>query len=238
MKNNQLLINGLCELGIQVSDNMIDQFSKYYEMLIEWNQKINLTAITEEVEVIQKHFLDSVLSIKEFDFSRVDQMIDVGTGAGFPAIPLKIIHPQLKIVLLDSLNKRIQFLNTVADHLELKAIECIHSRAEDLAKQKDYRGAFDVCVSRAVSNLSTLSEYCLPFVKNEGCFIAYKSENSGEEIELAKKAISVLGGNIQSIQNYKIPTTNITRTIVKIQKVKETPNAYPRKAGKPLKKPL
>ena len=228
---------GLESLNITLSEKQMEQFLTFYELLVEWNGFMNLTAITEFEEVVQKHFLDSLALIKACDLK--DQtLIDVGTGAGFPGIPLKIAFPELNVTLLDSLNKRINFLNTVIDTLELKKVETIHGRAEDFAKNKDYREKFDLCVSRAVSNLTTLSEYCLPFVKVNGSFISYKSEKLTEELKEAEKAIAILGGQVGDQVELTLPDSDIYRNLLIINKTKNTPGKYPRKAGLPSKEPL
>ena len=183
-------------LGIKLNEKQIKQFLTYYEMLVEWNSFMNLTAITEFEDVMKKHFIDSISLIKAYDISKPVNVIDVGTGAGFPGLALKIAYPNLKITLLDSLNKRIQFLNEVIQKLQLEEITTIHGRAEDYSKREEYREKFDLCVSRAVANLSTLSEYCLPYVKKGGYFVSYKSEKVSEEIIIAENAIKILGGNI------------------------------------------
>ncbi|MCR5703991.1 MAG: 16S rRNA (guanine(527)-N(7))-methyltransferase RsmG [Eubacterium sp.] len=234
----ELFLDGLNQLEIDFSEKQISQFLHYYEMLIETNKVMNLTAITEFDEVIVKHFLDSLLVVKDFDLKNVDSLIDVGTGAGFPGIPIKIMFPHIRVVLLDSLNKRLKFLNQVIEKLQLEDISTVHGRAEDLAKQKEYREGFDLCVSRAVANLSTLSEYCIPFMKKNGMFISYKSSTSEEEIESASKAINVLGGKILSIKEIHLPCSDVERVFVDITKVKNTPGKYPRKAGLPSKEPI
>ena len=228
---------GLESLGIVLSEKQMEQFLTFYELLVEWNSFMNLTAITEFEEVVQKHFLDSLALIKAYDLK--DQtLIDVGTGAGFPGIPLKIAFPELNVTLLDSLNKRINFLNTVIETLGLKKVETIHGRAEDFAKNKDYREKYDICVSRAVSNLTTLSEYCLPFVKVNGSFISYKSEKLTEELKEAEKAISILGGQVGDQIELTLPDSDIYRNLLIINKTKNTSGKYPRKAGLPAKEPL
>ena len=228
------------ELEILLSDNQKEQFFRYYEMLIEWNKVMNLTAITEISDVITKHFADSLLlvkaipNIKELPY----YCIDVGTGAGFPGIPLKIAFPQLKFVLLDSLNKRVGFLNAVINELRLENITAVHGRAEDLAHNAEYRESFDLCVSRAVANMSTLSEYCLPFVKTGGLFIPYKSGKIEEEKNTAVLAINKLGGNMESVISLLLPGSDVERTFIPVKKVKATQKKYPRKAGLPSKEPL
>lgn len=236
------------QLHIELSEKQIDQFIRYYEILIEWNSFMNLTAITDFDEVFKKHFIDSLSLIKAEKYilkfygkgfqKDPISIIDVGTGAGFPGIPLKIAFPNLKITLLDSLNKRVQFLNEVIAQLGLKDITAVHGRAEDFAKNKDFRDSFDICVSRAVANMSTLSEYCIPFVKLNGLFIPYKSEKITEELANANNALSVLGGKVVDQIDYTLPDSDYYRNIVIVQKEKETPNKYPRKAGLPSKEPL
>lgn len=226
------------ELGINLSEVQIEQFITYYEMLTEWNQFMNLTAITEYNEVMKKHFIDSISLCRVFDVSKSISCIDVGTGAGFPGLALKIAYPGLQITLLDSLNKRVQFLEAVIKELSLTGIQAIHGRAEDLAKPGGIRESFDLCVSRAVANLSTLSEYCLPFVKKDGYFISYKSEKVTEEMSAAQNALSILGGRIKEQVEFMLPDSNIYRCLLVIEKKKVTPKSYPRKAGLPSKAPL
>ncbi len=226
------------ELGISLTDEQIRQFLRYYELLIEWNEKINLTAITEYQDVMKKHFIDSISLVKACDLNQEIRLIDVGTGAGFPGLALKIAFPNLEVTLLDSLNKRILFLEAVVRELGLSKVETVHGRAEDLARQKPFRETFDLCVSRAVANLSTLSEYCLPFVKTGGQFISYKSEKISEEIENAEKAIRILGGRVERQVEFCLPASDIYRNLSVIKKVKETDMRYPRKAGVPGRTPL
>lgn len=228
----------LQEWGIVLSEKQVRQFLTYYEMLTEWNQVMNLTAITEYDEVLKKHFVDSLSLSLAFTLSDSLSLIDVGTGAGFPGLPLKIAYPELKITLLDSLNKRIEFLNAVIEKLGLQDIEAVHGRAEDFARNASYRERFDLCVSRAVANLTTLSEYCLPFVKTGGCFVSYKSEKVGEEIRQAEKAIALLGGSPEKQIEFYLPDSDIYRNLVMIQKKAASPKKYPRKAGLPSKEPL
>lgn len=230
--------NDLKKLGVTLSECQIEQFLQYYEMLAEWNEVMNLTAITEYDDVMKKHFVDSVSLIKAYDVSKESTVIDVGTGAGFPGLALKIAFPELKITLLDSLNKRIQFLNEVIEQLGLSGVETVHGRAEDFAKPGKLRESFDLCVSRAVANLSTLSEYCLPFVKVGGQFISYKSEKVTEEAAAAGNAIKLLGGSINGQIEFKLPDSDIYRNLFIIDKVQETPKKFPRKAGLPGKEPL
>lgn len=228
----------LKELGIILSSQQMQQFLIYYEMLVEWNQMMNLTAITEYHDVMKKHFVDSVSLVKAFDITKNASVIDVGTGAGFPGLALKIAYPNLEVTLLDSLNKRIQFLDAVIEKLGLSGVKTIHGRAEDFAKPGKLRETFDLCVSRAVANLSTLSEYCLPFVKVGGQFISYKSEKITEEIASAENAIRILGGEVYGQVEFQLPDSDIYRNLFIIDKIKETPKKYPRKAGLPSKEPL
>ena len=235
---SQLFESKLNALDIALTNRQQEQFVKFYELLVEWNKVMNLTGITEYEEVNEKHFVDSLSLVQAIDVNKVETVIDVGTGAGFPGIPLKITFPHLKIVLLDSLNKRINFLNTVIDVLGLTEITTIHGRAEDYAKQTEYREQFDLCVSRAVANLSTLSEYCLPYVKTGGMFIPYKSGEIDDEVQQAKKAIHTLGGKLDEVIKFQLPGTEINRSFVKIHKIQNTAKRYPRKAGMPAKEPL
>ncbi len=225
-------------LGISLTEKQIRQFLRYYELLIEWNEKVNLTAITEYHDVMKKHFIDSISLTKACDVNQSIRVIDVGTGAGFPGLALKIAFHDLQVTLLDSLNKRISFLRVVIEELGLNGVEAVHGRAEDLAKQGQFRESFDLCVSRAVANLSTLSEYCLPFVKVGGQFISYKSEKITEELKYAGKAIEILGGKVERQVEFQLPESDIYRNLFVIKKVKETAMKYPRKAGMPSKAPL
>lgn len=232
--------NDLKEFQIEINDGKLDQFSTYYELLTEWNSFMNLTAITKFDEVLKKHFVDSISLAKAFPDIKDKEytLIDVGTGAGFPGIPLKIVFPKMKVVLLDSLNKRVSFLNEVIDQLQLSDTEALHGRAEDYAKKKEYRESFDICVSRAVANLSILSEYCIPFVKPGGFFVSYKSEKITEEFENAVNAIKILGGQYDRQVEFNLPGSDIYRNLFMIKKTGITPNRYPRKAGLPSKEPL
>lgn len=226
------------QLGIRLSEQQLEQFQCYYERLIEKNKVMNLTAITEYEEVVDKHFIDSILlgSVKELSGKK--RVIDVGTGAGFPGIPLKIVYPELEITLLDSLNKRVKFLDEVIEELGLTGIQAVHSRAEDLAQDAAHRQQYDICVSRAVANLATLSEYCIPFVKQGGYFISYKSTQIEEELKQAKKAVQVLGGTLEQVETVQIPGTTIERQFVMIRKTGTTPKKFPRKAGTASKTPI
>lgn len=238
MRNVDNFRKSLEQLQIELTDKQIRQFLQYYEILIEWNSFMNLTGITEYNEVVNKHFIDSLSLIKVLDVSKSVNVLDMGTGAGFPGIPLKIAFPNLKIVLLDSLNKRIKFLNEVILRLNLENITAIHGRAEDFGKNPLYREQFDLVVSRAVANLTTLSEYCIPYVKKDGYFISYKSGTIQEELEQSKRAIKILGAKLTKVETFILPETEIERSLVMIQKKKETPNIYPRSAGKPSKEPI
>ena len=220
----------------KINDNQELKFKKYLNLLVEWNNKINLTSITEENDIILKHFIDS-LTASEYipDNSKI---IDIGTGAGFPGIPLKIYNETYNITLLDSLNKRVNFLNTVIEELELKNISAIHGRAEEFGHNTLYREKYDIAISRAVSNLSTLVEYMLPFIKKDGLCICMKGPNIKEEIDNSKNALKRLGGKIIKIEEFNLPNTDIKRNIIIIKKILNTDNKYPRKAGIPNKNPL
>lgn len=224
------------DLGVRFLVEQTEQFFEYMNLLIEWNEKINLTAITDPEEIILKHFIDSITILK--DIPDNSKIVDVGTGAGFPGIPLSIMNPSLKITLVDSLNKRLIFLQEVVDKLKLKNIEIVHARAEEFGQNKKYRESFDISTSRAVANLSTLSEYLIPLVKINGKVISMKAAEAQEEIDEAKKAIEVLGGTIEKIDEFNLPQSDIGRTIIIIRKNKQTPSKYPRKPGTPSKEPI
>ena len=230
--------NGLQQLHIALSEKQMEQFLQYYELLVEKNKVMNLTAITEFDEVVEKHFLDSVSLTQQLDLHQPLKVLDLGTGAGFPGIPLKIVFPELEITLMDSLNKRVLFLQDVISSLQLENIEAVHGRAEEAARNKKYRESFDLCVSRAVANISTLSEYCLPFVKIGGSFISYKSSTIEDELKDGKKGIAILGGKVKDVYKFTLPDSKLQRSFVIIEKEKKTPKAYPRKAGTPSKDPL
>lgn len=251
--DNKLLKEQLKKIDVELSDVQHQQLDRYYEILVEWNEFMNLTGITEYDEVNQKHFVDSLvlkLPLKLIEDAEVKtcfekvlnksdiKLIDVGTGAGFPGLPIKIAYPNVSVVLLDSLNKRIKFLTEVITQLGLTGIEAVHGRAEEAARNKAYREQFDISVSRAVANLASLVEYNLPFVRVGGYFVAYKSGNVDEEIEAAKKAVSVLGGKIDAVCRFNLPDSDIERSLVLIRKVKNTSGKYPRKAGLPTKEPI
>lgn len=233
---SKYVMDVLEQSGITIREDQAGKLEKYYESLVEWNKVMNLTAVTAFDEVVKKHFADSLTLYRVMDPHSIGSLIDVGTGAGFPGLPLAIVYPEIKVTLLDSLNKRIRFLQTVADELELKNVTAIHERAEEGARQKALRENFDVAVSRAVANLSTLTEYCLPFVKCGGSFIAYKSVKIDEELPSAEKALKILGGKCREAEAFRL--FDMERTLVVIEKIKKTPGAYPRKAGTPSKSPL
>ena len=235
--------NHMDALHITLSERQYGQFIRYYELLTEWNSFMNLTAITDYEEVVLKHFTDSLSLVKAFEehsflSEKEYSVMDIGTGAGFPAIPLKLAFPNLRITMLDSLQKRIKFLNEVIAQLELKNITALHGRAEDAARKTELRESFDLCVSRAVARLSTLSEYCLPFVKKEGYFIPYKSEKTESELAEAERALSVLGGHVVREVDFCLPSSDMYRKLIVIKKCAETPKKFPRKAGLPSKEPL
>ena len=233
---NEKMKESLKELNIELSEKQLNQFYNYMNILIEWNKVMNLTNITEPEEIIQKHFVDSLTILKSIKEN--DSIIDVGTGAGFPGIPIKIVFPETRITLLDSLNKRIKFLEEVINKLELKNIETIHGRAEEVAHNKKYREKYDIAIARAVAPLNVLSEYLLPFVKIGGYAICMKGVKGKEEAEEGKNAIKILGGEITSSREFNLPNTEMARTIIEIEKIKNTEKKYPRKAGTPTKMPL
>lgn len=233
-----LLVDGAKQLGIDLSDRQVEQFMRYKELLQEWNEKMNLTAITEDREVMTKHFLDCMTINKALDMNNQKTVIDIGTGAGFPGLVIKIAFPHLDVTLVDALKKRLNFLEVVIEELGLTGIKCVHSRAEDLGKNKAYREGFDICASRAVANLAVLSEYTLPFVKVDGYLIALKGQRLDEELEQGQKAIEILGGKLEEVVHTGVPFTDLNHKIAKIKKVKPTATKYPRKAGEPTKAPL
>ena len=238
MEERGLLIEGAAILGLSLSEEQVNQLLRYKELLLEWNQKLNLTAITDHKEIITKHFLDCLTVNQAIKLENVNSLVDIGTGAGFPGLVIKIAYPHIDITLVDSLNKRLNFLNEVIKELKLEKVRCIHSRAEDLGKREEYREVFDMCASRAVANLAVLSEYTLPFVKQGGYLIALKGQKLDEEIQQGEKAIHILGGKLEEIVDAQVPFTDLNHRIAKIIKVKKTGRQYPRKAGDPAKSPL
>lgn len=251
--------SGLKALNLELSEAQIGQFLTYYEMLVKKNKVMNLTTITDFESVVEKHFLDSLSLVEAVSMEHKKEveknnslfgflleepkkqnicLLDLGTGAGFPGIPLKIAFPDLNVVLMDSLNKRILFLKDVIEALGLQGIEAVHGRAEEMARKKEYRAEFDLCVSRAVANLASLSEYCIPFVKEGGCFISYKSGDVEEELEVSKNAVKLLGGKVRDVVKFSLPNTDMGRSLIVVKKLKATPKTYPRKAGTPSKEPL
>ncbi|MCG8539356.1 MAG: 16S rRNA (guanine(527)-N(7))-methyltransferase RsmG [Clostridia bacterium] len=238
MESKDILRQGLKEIGLDADDKMINKFLKFKDLLIEWNRKMNLTGITEENQIMIKHFLDSLTCLTTGVIGNDMKIIDVGTGAGFPGIPLKVYHDNLDITLLDSLKKRVRYLEVVCQELGLEGVRVLHGRAEDYGNKEGYRERYDLAVARAVAELSVLCEYCLPFVKVNGYFIAQKGPRVYEEVSKSKKAVDVLGGKIIDTIEVKLPFTDIEHTLVIIKKIRLTPKKYPRKAGTPSKKPL
>jgi 16S rRNA (guanine527-N7)-methyltransferase len=237
-ENIDHLIEDCSALGITLSPEQIEQFCTYYQLLYDWNKVMNLTAITEPEEVIKKHFIDSLSIVKSKQFTKVMSMMDIGTGAGFPGIPIKIVFPNIQVTLLDSLGKRINFLNEVIEKLHLKHIKAYHGRAEDYGRMPNLREQFDLCVSRAVASLPTLLEYGLPFVKPDGYFIAYKSEKIRDEMINTEKMINVLGGDTPELIIFDLPNSNLKRVLYLVHKIKKVPDIFPRKPGIPLKNPM
>lgn len=238
MQYFDLMSEACHSVGVELTEDKYNKFMKYKELLQEWNEKVNLTAITDDEGIIKKHFIDSIKAYSLDEFKKAKNVIDVGTGAGFPGIPLAIIRDDLKVTLLDSLNKRVNFLDLVIAQLELKNIGTIHSRAEDAARKDDFREKYDIATSRAVANMSVLSELCLPYVKVGGNFIALKGPAVEEELSSAKNAISSLGGKLTEVKRIDIEDTELQHNLVVINKVKETSNIYPRKAGIISKNPI
>ena len=232
------LVRGIEDLNIELTKEQIDSFVLYKEMLKEWNQKINITSITDDVEIDIKHFLDSLTPLSTNLLDGRKKIIDVGTGGGFPGLPLKIYNKELEVTLLDSLNKRIIYLNEVIKSLGLEGIEALHGRAEELGRKEDYREQYDICISRAVASLDTLSEYCMPFVKKGGYFISMKGPNVEEELKDSEKAIKILGGKIINTEILTLPESDIRHSLIVIKKINETPTKYPRAGGKPRNNPL
>ena len=238
MADYTVLEQELSSYGMTLTEKQKEQFTTFYQAMVEKNKVMNLTAITEWEEVLLKHFCDSATLLRCIELGKEQSLIDVGTGAGFPGIPLKILFPEVEMTLMDSLQKRIHFLEEVRDLLGLEKLQLLHGRAEEAGRQKDLREHFDVCVSRAVSQLSVLAEYSLPFVKVGGVFVSYKSADCEEEVEAAKKAIHILGGEIKEVKRFTLPGSDMGRALVVIRKVSHTSGKYPRKAGTPAKMPL
>lgn len=234
----QLLTDGCEKLGIQLTEKQKQQFHRYYQLLMEWNRHVNLTSVTEYADVMVKHFLDSLCMVKLMDMHTAGNVMDVGSGAGFPGIPLKIIFPDMQLTLLDSLNKRIQFLEALQDELGLEGVLAIHGRAEDMGRDRKYREKFDLCISRAVAKLPVLSEYCIPLVCVGGSFVAYKSGKVQAELESSQEAIRRLGGSLGEEKRFTVPESDMERTLIQIKKIRKTPGKYPRKSGMPGKMPL
>lgn len=232
------LSEALAMNGIQLTDRAREQFETYYRLLIEWNERMNLTAITEYDEVFEKHFYDSITPAFYFDFTKVDRLVDVGAGAGFPSLPLKIVYPHLHVTIIDSLNKRITFLRQLTEQLGLTDVQFVHGRAEELGHHKELRESFPLVLARAVARMPVLLELCLPFAKVGGAFIAYKGSSAEEEIRDAEKALKLLGGSIGKKQQLQLPSVQSNRMIIWVDKVKPTPKTYPRKPGTPNKSPI
>lgn len=230
--NKEILIKGADSLNMQLSERQIQQFSEYSRLLVEWNEKMNLTAVTDPDGISVKHFLDSILPLSYIKIKENVSIADIGTGAGFPGIPIKIMREDTVLTLVDSLNKRINFLKTVSDEIGLENTECIHGRAEELARKSEFRDSFDVVVSRAVANMTVLCEYCLPFVKKGGMFVALKADNAMDEINSAKSMIGNLGGEIEEVISAALPMSDMTRTLVVVRKKDDTPKQFPRRSDK------
>ncbi len=234
----KLLTDGCRSFGITLNQQQTDQFLQYYHLLVDWNARINLTSITEFQDVLVKHFLDSLSAVRALKMFHVKHLMDIGSGAGFPGIPLKIVFPHLQVTLLDSLNKRIRFLSELTVDLNLSDVELIHGRAEQYAKCSQYRESYDLCVSRAVAPLNVLTEFCLPYVSVGGYFLAYKSGDAALELEKAQTAIKKLGGMVHHVDVFQLPDSDYSRSLILIQKECSTPVIYPRKEGIPSKRPL
>ncbi len=232
------LQNALEQLNIPYTEETLEKYRLYMEGIIEWNEKVNLTSITDKDEFIKLHFVDSIMSVPTEEFQKANKIIDVGTGGGFPGIPLALAAPDKEFVLMDSLNKRIKIINQLCEEIGITNVTAVHARAEELAKNKAHRQNYDLCVSRAVANLSTLSEYCLPFIKQGGWFLSYKGPDTDKELADAKKAIKILGGQIDREELAALESSGLEHKIIFIKKVKDTPAKYPRKAGTPSKEPL
>ncbi len=232
------LKEAIMEMGLECSQRQADKFELYMRGVLDWNEKVNLTRITERDEFIVKHFLDSVVCCVREEFKRAEKIIDIGTGAGFPGIPLAILYPEKSFVLMDSLAKRLKIIDELCAEIGISNVRTVHARAEELARNKQHREKYDLCVSRAVANMAVLSEYCLPFIKVGGCFMAYKGPDAAEEAAEAENAIKLLGGNLQEIFDASLKKYDISHSIILIKKVKNTVSKFPRKAGTPAKEPL
>lgn len=230
--------SALAERGIVLSEEQLAQFNRYYELLVEWNEKMNLTAITEREDVYMKHFFDSITAGFYIDLTKPLRLLDVGAGAGFPSIPMKIVFPGLNVTIIDSLNKRITFLNHLASELGLENVQFVHGRAEEMGQKPEHREQYDLVTARAVARMSVLSELCLPFARTGGSFVAMKAASASDEMDTAKKAIQTLGGKTDDVFSFKLPIENSERTIIVVRKEKQTPKKYPRKAGTPNKTPI
>lgn len=228
----------LLEKGIQLTERQLEQFEAYYHELIDWNEKINLTAITEKSQVYLKHFYDSISLSFFVDFTKIETLADIGAGAGFPSIPLKIVYPHMKVTIIDSLNKRIQFLNQLVEKLGLSHVQCFHARAEEAGRKPSLRDQFDLVTARAVARLNVLNEFCLPFVKAGGYFASMKGSDPAGELNEAKKSIQVLRGELKAVHHFELPVEGSSRHIILIEKKGATPAKFPRKAGTPLKDPI
>lgn len=226
------------EQGVVLSPRQIEQYETYYKLLVEWNEKMNLTAITEKGEVYEKHFYDSISASFFHPFSEVNTLIDIGAGAGFPSLPIKIIYPHLQVTIVDSLNKRISFLEHLCKEVGLDHVTCIHGRAEELGVKSEYRDRYDLVTARAVARLNVLAEYCLPFAKVGGAFLVLKGSDASNELNEAKKAIKLLGAKTRKMESLLLPSDQAERSIIIVDKVSPTPKGYPRKAGTPAKKPI
>ncbi|WP_147802530.1 16S rRNA (guanine(527)-N(7))-methyltransferase RsmG [Alkalicoccus halolimnae] len=236
--DEQTLVNALEEQNITLDDEQKKRLARYYEVLVDWNERMNLTAITEKDAVYLKHFYDSLTAAFSFDFKRPLRIVDVGAGAGFPSLPLKICFPEINVTIVDSLNKRITFLNALAEELGLTGVAFHHDRAEQFARKPDHRDQYDVAISRAVARMPVLTELCLPLVKENGMFIAMKAAGAGEELKDAQKAIKLLGGKVENTIDFSLPENGGERSIIHIRKAGSTPKKYPRKPGTPNKEPI
>lgn len=236
--NPDLFVHELQKRGIELNDRQIKQFDIYFHTLVEWNKKMNLTALTEQTDVYLKHFYDSITAAFYYDFTKEVHICDVGAGAGFPSIPLKICFPHIHVTIVDSLQKRIVFLNQLATNLDIDHVAFYHDRAETFGKNSNFRESYDIVTARAVARMSVLSELCLPLTKKNGLFIAMKAAQTSEELQEAEDAIEVLGGNLKTVHTFVLPEEDSERSIIMIDKKRKTPNKYPRKPGVPNKSPI